>query len=268
MAMEEIFCFNPDVLNEVALRHRATFRDAKPFPHVSIDNFLPQSTAERILTEFPGPNDIQWKQKHHEHSKKLASHNITQFSPFIRHMLGEFNSSIFLHFLETLTGIPLLISDPYFEGGGLHQIESGGYLDVHADFNKHHALGLNRRINMLLYLNKDWPESYGGHLELWDRNMQTCVQRILPIFNRCVIFSTSDTSYHGHPVPLSAPPGKTRKSIALYYYTLGDSVGGSEAHSTLYQGHPRSRVKSILKKLTPPIAYDVVRIVRSRKKQA
>ena len=156
-----------------------------------------------------------------------------------RLLLYQLNGSVFLQFLEQLTGIDGLIPDPYFGGGGLHQIERGGYLKVHADFNWHPKLRLDRRLNLLLYLNKDWKEAYGGHLELWSRNMTRCVQRILPIFNRCVIFSTTDTSYHGHPDPLRCPPSITRKSLALYYYTNGRPEQEQSApHDTLFQERP------------------------------
>jgi len=156
-------------------------------------------------------------------------------------LLHQLNSSTFLNFLESLTGIQGIIPDPHFNGGGLHQIERGGYLKIHVDFNRHKRLKLDRRLNLLLYLNRDWQEEYGGHLELWDRDMNRCHQRILPIFNRCVIFNTNDFSYHGHPDPITCPEGMTRKSLALYYYSNGrpadelQDSGGKEAHSTIFR---------------------------------
>ncbi len=105
----------------------------------------------------------------------------------------------------------------------------------HADFNVHPKLKLDRRLNMLIYLNKDWREDYGGHLELWNRGGKECRKRILPIFNRTVVFSTTDTSFHGHPLPLTAPPGITRKSVSLYYYTAGrPAEERSTPHDTLF----------------------------------
>ncbi|HEV3383297.1 MAG TPA: 2OG-Fe(II) oxygenase [Gemmata sp.] len=132
--------------------------------------------------------------------------------------------------------------DPHYEGGGLHQIEPGGFLKIHADFNYHTRLRLDRRINLIVYLNKDWQEDYNGHLELWDRNMTHCVHKILPAYNRCVVFSTTDWSYHGHPEKLTWPAGRTRKSLALYYYTNGrPEEEKSDAHGTLWQERPTGR---------------------------
>jgi Rps23 Pro-64 3,4-dihydroxylase Tpa1-like proline 4-hydroxylase len=146
-------------------------------------------------------------------------------------------SSEFLGFLTTLTGISDLSID--FWGGGLHQTVSGGLLSIHADFNRHPCTGLDRRLNLLLFLNRDWDEAWGGALELWDVEMTGCVQRIWPVANRMVVFSTSDTSFHGHPDPLAVPPEITRKSIAAYYYTAGRPKDEqSDEHSTIYRTRP------------------------------
>src|SRR5204862_7094734 len=95
------------------------------------------------------------------------------------------------------------------------------------------------RLNLLLYMNPDWREEYGGHLEIWDREMKRCEKRILPIANRCVIFNTLDDSYHGHPHPLTCPEGMSRCAIATYYYTVDrPAVVDQKVHSTAWQELP------------------------------
>ena len=121
----------------------------------------------------------------------------------------------------------------------MHSTKTGGYLKVHADFNKHPTLALDRRLNLLIYLNEDWLPEYGGDLELWTTDMGPCVEKIAPVAGRCVIFRTSSTSFHGHPHPLACPPDRTRRSIALYYYSNGrPQEEGSEEHGTLWQSTP------------------------------
>lgn len=173
-----------------------------------------------------------------------------------------------LDFLERLTGISGLIPDPYFTGGGVHQIERGGHLGVHADFNVYERLRLDRRLNLLLYLNRDWQEEWGGHLELWNSGMTTCERRVLPIFNRCVIFSTTDSSYHGHPDPLRCPPHRTRRSLATYYYSNGRPVEEqSDGHSTLFRERPHESImlrssrtaRRLAAALMPPIVTNAFR---------
>jgi hypothetical protein len=231
--------FHRPHFQRLAEQCRPGYSAADPYPHAVLDDFLPAGVCERLLQEFPKPDRIAWLRFERHHSKKLATKGDGQFGGYTRDLLREFNGAAFLEFLETLTGITGLIPDPYFEGGGLHQIEPGGYLKVHADFNWHRKLSLDRRINVIVYLNKDWREEYNGHLELWDRTMARCVRKVVPVLNRCVVFSTTSTSYHGHPEKLACPVGWTRKSLALYYYSNGrPAEERGDKHGTLWQERP------------------------------
>ena len=255
---------------EVAEGARASYLSAKPFPHIVFDNFLDPALLEMILAEFPKPGQIQWQRFDNAQEVKLASAAEATFGPVTRLLLYHLNSITFLEFLSDVTAIPNLIPDASFEGGGLHQIVRGGKLGVHADFNKHRAYQLDRRLNLLLYLNKDWREEYGGHLELWDRAMSRCENKVLPLFNRVMVFGTTDFTYHGHPDPLQCPEGMTRKSLALYYFSNGrpaEEVSGE--HSTLFRSRrpdefrptTGQRLRSIARDWLPPI---VTRSLRRR----
>lgn len=271
-----MFRLDVDHLKALALEHREEYATASPFSHIVIDNFLPETLLEEILKEFPNPKQINWQAFQTPAERKLASKNEQQMGDATRLLLYNLNSSTFITFLEILTGIDGILPDPHFEGGGLHQIERDGFLKMHVDFNRHTKLRLDRRLNFLLYLNKDWKEEYGGHLELWDTNMTRCEKKILPLFNRCVVFSTTDFSYHGHPEPLTCPDGWTRKSLALYYYTNGrpaEEILG-KPHTTIFQARPQddfkltdsphTTVKTILRKLVPPILLDVRDALKSK----
>jgi len=214
---------------------RAQYASAEPFPHVAIDGLFDDADLDAVLRDFPAPDQMRWMEFDNPQEKKLGFfYERSTISDTIRRFLDAMNGFEMLLFLERLTGIEGLIPDPYFGGGGLHQIEPGGYLKVHADFNVHPKLRLDRRLNMLIYLNRGWREEWGGHLELWDAG--ACRERILPSFNRTVIFSTTDTSFHGHPHPLTSPPGVTRKSVSLYYYTAGrPEAERSAPHDTIFR---------------------------------
>jgi len=260
------FVFDSTWLDKLASKHHETYVNAAPFPHIVIDNFLPDEVLNNVLMEFPSHEQIDWIKFDTPLEKKLASKVETQIGPYTRFLLYQFNSATFINFLEALTGIHGLIPDPHFWGGGLHQIQPGGLLKIHADFNFHPVLKINRRINLLLYLNKEWDENYGGELQLWDRNMSKCEVKLLPIFNRCVIFNTTDFSFHGHPDPVSCPTGETRKSLALYYYSNGRPVEEiSEKHTTLWRLRPgevlNRNIKATLKKFVPPIVFELRRRV-------
>jgi len=203
----------------------ASYTGAQPYPHVCLDNFFDAGLVSQIAAEFPGlgvEGDIHFSDPN---QVKLASRGEYRFGTVTRDFVHFLNSQPFLDFLSVLTGIGQLIPDPYFVGGGFHEIRRGGFLKIHADFNKHPDLRLDRRLNLLLYLNEHWEESYGGYFELWDKEMTQCVKKFLPVFNRMVIFSTTDISYHGHPDPLTCPDDRSRRSLALYYYTNGRPKG-------------------------------------------
>jgi hypothetical protein len=264
-------------LRALAVTHSLQYRQADPFPHAVIDDLLPPELLQTAVDAFPGPGDLSWIEYDRADEVKLAFPAAEKLPAPLRDVLYFMNSAVMLEFLQTLTGIEGLLPDPHFVGGGLHQIEPGGYLGVHADFNKYERFDLDRRLNLLLYLNQDWSEEYGGHLELWDRTMTNCVQRVLPVFNRCVVFSTTDYSYHGHPVPLTCPPDRTRRSLATYYYTNGRPADeASEAHSTLFQqrpGLPPPRpglgrtARKIARAVTPPLITETYYRMRGPKKK-
>lgn len=207
-------------LERLVATHATGYREASPFPHIVIDDFLEPAVLRRVAHEFAGMDRSAWRRTTRPTERKLSMEDPSRFGPFTRRVVGDLNTGPFLAFLEKLTGIAGLIADPHLRGGGLHEIERGGMLAVHADFNHYERLNLWRRLNLLVYLNTDWQEAWGGYLELWDRDGKACVRRIAPLFNRAVLFDTSNFSYHGHPQPLDVPDGGSRKSLALYYYTV------------------------------------------------
>ncbi len=212
-------------LYNFAEKNSERYLAAKPFPYVWIDNFLAPSAYSKISKAFPKTNDEIWKTPFNKHT---IGKSVTQngklglkellYSEAARRFFFEFNSGLFLTFLEKLTGIKGLISDPYFSEGGFHRTASGGFLNIHADFSHSDKLDLERRVNIIFYLNDNWSDSYRGELGLYNEKLEKKVC-IKPIANRIVIFSTSDQSFHGHPEPLLCPKNVYRKSIALYYYT-------------------------------------------------
>lgn len=210
----------PDVVRSLD-KDPQTYSSADPFPHIVIDNFLCQSAIDTLVDEFPDSRDSIWGERiKHVYQVKLASNNVDSAPPNIRDVLYQLNSATTLQALEKLTGEGPLISDPYFYGGGMHQIEPGDHLTVHADFARPTRLPIFRRLNLILYLNKEWDASFGGCLELWSRDCKKKVKEYAPVANRVIIFTTDATSYHGHPTPLTCPPDRSRRSLAFYYYTV------------------------------------------------
>tara|TARA_A100001011_G_scaffold397069_1_gene496924 strand:+ start:40 stop:894 length:855 start_codon:yes stop_codon:yes gene_type:complete len=202
---------------------RDNYLNAKPYPHTVIKDFFDETFLNEILESFPDLSKTSFSEKwKNKNEVKFGNNKYSSFPNNIKIFFDFLNSNNFLNFLQSITSIKeKLVYDPELNGGGLHEIKKGGILKVHTDFNRHPSLNLDRRINVLIYLNKNWKEEYGGHLELWDKNMKKCVKKITPSFNTMVIFSTTDFSNHGHPDPLNCPNELSRKSIALYYFSSG-----------------------------------------------
>ncbi len=229
-------------LNEL----ETAYQSAQPYPHIQIDNFLEEEAAIRAMNEFPGVTDEGWIHYVHVNEKKHGLNKMDRLPPFIRQVIEQLNMPEFCEFLSELTGIPNLLPDEMLEGGGLHQSGRGGFLNIHADFTVHpHKRHWRRRVNLLVYLNQDWKPEYRGELELWEKDMSRCVQSILPVFNRAVIFNTDEDSYHGLPDPIQCPEDMTRKSIALYYFTEERNVLPKK-RSTNYRARPKDGLKSVL----------------------
>lgn len=219
------------------------YQNAEPFPHIALDDFLPTDLLRGLVDEFPSSEGLDYFDREQERLK--FQYHPQDCGPKVRNLLAELNSQAFLTFLSAMTGIKGLISDPYYLGGGLHETKRGGHLGVHADFNIHNKMKLQRRLNLLIYLNDDWDESFGGQLELWDREMKACQKRVAPILGRAVVFSTDLDSFHGHPDPLVCPPERSRRSIATYYYTAPlEGVASLPKRTTVFRERPGTTDKS------------------------
>ena len=212
------------------------YATATPFPHLVLDDFLPPSRARLLSDEFPADprHDFRWRAGHHRHSQKWTCNE-----PWVRKWVEEMDlaSDGWLTTLEEITGIAPLYADPGLKGGGFHLSLPGSFLHCHADFTVHEDLGMRRALNLLVYLTPDYDPTWGGHLELWDRRMRRCVQRIAPLWNRAVLFSTDATSWHGHPDPMRGPAHAQRRSLALYYYTPWTD-GAPWLRTTRYRARP------------------------------
>jgi Predicted proline hydroxylase len=266
-------------LINLAKEQHQQYCTADPFPNIYFTNFFKEDMLNEILDEFPDltkGDQIRYKNPNED---KLATKGEHKFGPKMRAFMHFMNSQPFLEFLQELTNVEEpLIPDAFFEGGGCHESKAGGFLKVHADFNKNRRTMLDRRLNVLVYLNKDWEESYGGHFELWNESMDDCVVRVRPDFNTLAIFSTTDFSYHGLPDPITCPEDRSRKSLALYYYSNGRpqselSKRGADVH-TKFVDRKGNKTEAKMKRfntvvnlvtdITPPIVLRAAKKIMIR----
>jgi hypothetical protein len=250
---------DPASLRELGEQWYPTYSSNAPYPHIVIDDFFDSQTLSGVLSEA---NAVDRSRRYAKFLDRKTDHNKFAFfpeavGPDTSRLVNFLNSGPFLSYMEKLTGIDNLIADPSYFGGGLHLIENGGFLEVHADFNHLKKYNLERRINLLLYLNEDWKDEYNGQLELWDRKTMSKAKTISPIFNRCVVFSTTKESLHGHPAPLATPPGIARRSLALYYYT-NTWDPAVQTHTTLYYISRHNKVKLRVSRIVRGFILDLI----------
>ena len=230
---------------------RETYYSQEPFPHAIIDGFAPTNIINGVYKEL---TEVWPDHMYAIDANNIATQNLKEFYPYrnaeddadayvrrinemkvkcphINHLFSELTSDSFLKKLEEMTGIKYLFADPYYAGGGIHKVKSGGHLNVHTDYMLHPVRPWYRRINLLLYLTPNWKYEWGGNFEMWNAECTEKVQDISPVQNRGIIFNTTSKSFHGHPRPLKTPKNINRWSIALYYFTL-KAPEGEEEHKT------------------------------------
>jgi len=231
-----------DLINPIDReKFKKEFLSTEPFPHFCIDNFLNEDFANEVFEAFPSYQEAQALGREFSavnEKRKIQITESAKFPPAIKKLSELLASKEYLQMWSDLTGVADLLADENLVGGGIHETNTGGHLDVHVDFNFNEKNQSYRRLNILIYFNKDWKEEYGGYLDVWDKDVKKCYGTFEPKFNRACGFLTSEISFHG-VTPLTCPPDVMRKSFATYYYTKEAPQGWADVkHSTIFKARP------------------------------
>lgn len=245
------------------------YRKARPFPHIFIDNLFPEELLDAVIADLP-PGDQSWTKYNNANEHKSVFSDVNAFAPAAEVMAYALNSLFFINFLEQLTGVDGIVPDPYLHAAGYMKVEPGGFLDLHYDFTMHKHLPLERRINVLVYLNRDWRPEWGGQLELHSSDTLTDPSHqeiaIEPIFNRMVIFNTPN-ALHGHRRPVACPPGRARLLFSCFYFTVPPVLGYRSRIENVEFPTRRSfsaTATRLANRLLPPFVFDLLRPGRKR----
>jgi Rps23 Pro-64 3,4-dihydroxylase Tpa1-like proline 4-hydroxylase len=270
--------------------HANSFANATPFPHLVIDDWLPEAWANTIAADFPDGNAVKWNVHGSgaNSDDKLVSGTKLQYSdvntmPFsLRAYFYAVNSPRFIKYLSEISGQEHIITDPFLSECGMHSTGRGGRLMIHSDINRYPVPGITQQyLNAIYYCNKIWLNSWGGELEFWDKNAKQCVKKIEPRFNRLVIFLTDRYSYHGHPHPLTCPDNIRRNSLATYYYIPLQAKAlnytdnyisviwkrTNEHDKVLSRKYILYKVQFILSELLPPLFFKLILLATKRLRQ-
>ena len=236
-----------NTLDREALKQQ--FESNRPYPHFVIENFLDPAAAQEIAAAYPdfkraAQMGLEFKAVNEQRKVQICDQS--KFPEPVRRLSELISGKPFLSDLEYITGIPNLLADPKFSGGGMHVTGPGGRLDVHVDFNYQKEEKLHRRLNILLYLNPQWRPEWGGEIEMWDKDVKNRLTSMSPLLNRCLVFETTEISYHGVR-PVTVPDDVCRRSFAAYYYTAeAPAHWKGESHSTIFKARPEERLRGML----------------------
>ena len=263
-------CYSNDGLNQAVMSEavlhelRTAFDTANPFPHVVIDNLFDPALLRKITLDYGRVKGEDWIQYDNKNELKRGTRPNTQLGPGSQGYFDLIHRAKFTQFLSRVTGIEALVTDPVLRGGGLHEIPTGGKFRIHVDFTRHSDTLLENRLVLITYLNEGWQPEWGGALELWNRS--ECAEKVVPVFGRTILFAQSVDSFHGHPDPVRTPDGRSRRSVAAYFYTNGrPDPTPVERLSTRYLSPEttslRNRLQSGLKSVTPPLIWDGLKMI-------
>jgi Rps23 Pro-64 3,4-dihydroxylase Tpa1-like proline 4-hydroxylase len=244
---------------------QATYRTAKPFPHLVIDDLFAPEVLDALLAEMAEMGRDKWKQVANDSRERtLRMKSAAEMGPAGTRLLSIVHSAGFLYLLSEITGIPQLLPDPYLLGSGYAQMRRGDYFNVHSDRNVAYDTGMLRRLAMIVFLNKSWSPDYHGKLELWNHEATSCDATIEPLFNKTIIFEVANPNYHGVPVPLACPAERSRQSFILYYHTVG--IPGQpyvKPHTSLFaprtHGTNRVTLRQVAREIVPPFLVRALR---------
>jgi Rps23 Pro-64 3,4-dihydroxylase Tpa1-like proline 4-hydroxylase len=254
---------NPIYTSQEAItKLKNDFANAFPYKHLVMDNFLVEDFANLLHDNFPSIDKLK---KHYNglNEKKSEGANFSDFHPAFLEFRQFLLCEDLAKWTVEVTQIPEVFVTDDKLGAGLHQGGNGSFLDVHIDFNIHAEKNVYRRLNMLVYMNKDWQPEYGGDLEMWDAKMTKCEKKVAPIFNRCVIFETNEISYHGYS-KITLPENLTRKSIYTYFYTPMEKSPVTQYHDTVFKAKPTD---TTTKKITTSIKETIKNFVKKQLKR-
>lgn len=250
---------------------RRQFNSAEPFRFVKIDNFLESRFATEVAAAYPSFETATKQGRTFtavNERRKIQVSDASLFPGPVAELHQLLASPEFLADVSYMTGIPNLLADAELEGAGMHLTGPGGRLDVHVDFNLLRERMLHRRLNLLIYLNPVWEDHWGGNIQLWDKDVKKCRQSFVPKLNRCVIFETSDISFHG-VVPVAPAAPYPRISFAAYYYTREAPAGwDGEFHSTIFKARPEERLRGLVVMPAAKIQESLIAGLRTVKRTA
>lgn len=219
------------ILNEVdstLSKYSHSDWDTNPYGHLIIDNFLSNDLSEQLyldIMSLKNDSSTVWNSYTNPLENKYVYNRWDRLPKSLYSFFLAIGSDLVVKHMERISKIDMLVADAGLHGGGVHMHGNGGKLNVHQDYSIHPKTDMQRRLNIIFYLSKDWSEEWGGGLGLYHddpvNDVHTDLEKVVDcIWNRAVIFDTAPGSWHGLPDPIECPEDKLRLSLAYYYIRI------------------------------------------------
>lgn len=224
------------IINHVLNNFQNTFdlqrvyRSHPSYSKLEIKNFLPIDVVQSMSAELD-QIPLESCKKFTRKDSCMYEYNNLDDTPIQDEVVHALHSSTFLKWLQAVTDTVDLIPDPHLIGAGYSKAYTGDSLKIHTDFNWNNQLRLHRRLSVIIYLNEEWNESWGGNLDFYDTDRENVLSRVIPRAGNMVVWSYNNLAYHGYPEPMTNPKGTCRKNLRLFYYVSNAS------HNNIVQPH-------------------------------
>jgi Rps23 Pro-64 3,4-dihydroxylase Tpa1-like proline 4-hydroxylase len=254
--------FDPSYIAEM----RRQLQEATPFPHLAVSGWFNPVLLELVREEFDFLDKTHWKVHHNDNELTRRSAKHDDLGPASQIYFGIVNSGWFVDLISEITGEKDLLPDPTLLNGGLHETPPDGKFSIHRDFDRHARYGLNNKMVFITYLNRNWDPAWGAALELWDSTSRTRVRSVQPELGHSVLLVHGPKSFHGHPEPMTAPAGQTRRSVAVYYYDnpAAEEMRAKRVSSVFLFARRSPSLRRTVRQFLPPILVDALKKLMGR----
>ena len=209
----------------------------------AIDDLLPEDIALRVSEAFPPYAKMRLLDSFRE--RKFTSKSLDRFDPLIADITFAFQDNRVIEKVAQMTGIRDAVGDPHLYAGGISAMARDHFLNPHID-NSHDGDQQHYRVlNLLYYVSPGWKPENGGNLELWDERITKPIE-IPSLFNRLVLMSTNDKSWHS--VNRVRADG-VRRCVSNYYFSPHPPNGYETSHVTYFMARPEQKLLRIATKL-------------------
>ncbi len=225
------------------LKHQ--FLDSnKTIGYFFIDDLLPEDLVLEIHKNFPNLEQTVLKKSLKE--SKYVAYQMNKYERLLEEVIYAFQEKEVVDVISEICGMNKVFPDKNLYAGGLSLMAKGNFLNPHLDNSHDKDRNLWRVLNLLFYVTPDWQLNNGGNLELWPNGLNKDPVTILSKFNRLVVMTTHQNSWHS--VNKVAFDG-VRCCVSNYYFSDTPFLETDTFHVTSFRGRSNQKIRDVFLKV-------------------